>query len=296
MKIGFIGLGIMGSRMAANLVKNDHDLVVWNRTRSKADALVEQGATWADSPAALAPQVDVLFTMLAHPPAVREAAEGEDGFLNHLQSGSLWVDSSTVNPSFSKEMAAKAQDQQIRFLDAPVAGTKGPAEKGEVLYLVGGDAKDLQEVQDLLDIMGRKTIHVGEHGMGSAMKMVFNLLLGEGTVAFVEAMLLGQSLGISRDTLFDTLLGGRLVPGFLTGKRAMIEADDYEANFPLQWMQKDLQLASVSAYEGGLALPGVNVAKEIFALAMRYGFAGEDYGALYKFLAQEVDTSDNPLD
>jgi 3-hydroxyisobutyrate dehydrogenase/glyoxylate/succinic semialdehyde reductase len=286
----------MGSRMAANLLKNDQDLIIWNRTRSKAGALVEQGATWADSPAALAEQVEILFTMLAHPPAVREVATGGGGFLNHLEPSSLWVDSSTVNPSFSKEMAAQAHDKRIRFLDAPVAGTKGPAERGEILFLVGGAAQDLQEVQSLLDIMGRKTLHVGTHGLGSSMKMVFNLLLGEAMVAFVEALLLGQSLGISQDTLFDTLLGGPLVPGFLAGKRAMIETDDYEASFPLQWMQKDLQMASISAYESGLALPSVNVSKEIFALAMRYGFAGKDFAALYKFLAQEVDTSQHALD
>src|SRR5882757_11129962 len=124
MKIGFIGLGIMGSRMAANLQKAGCSLVVYNRTREKAETLVAGGAIWADSPAALAAQVEIVFTMLASPEAVREAALGKDGFLSHLASSRLWVDCSTVNPSFSKEMAAQAQARDVRFLDTPVTGSK----------------------------------------------------------------------------------------------------------------------------------------------------------------------------
>ncbi len=118
MKIGFIGLGIMGSRMAANLQKNGHTLFVFNRTRANADPLLATGAKWADSPAALAPQVEILFTMLAHPDAVQEAALGKDGFLPALERGRTWVDSSTINPSFSKQMAAESQSRGIHFLGA----------------------------------------------------------------------------------------------------------------------------------------------------------------------------------
>src|SRR5216117_2797738 len=122
MKIGFIGLGIMGSRMAANLQKNGYALVVFNRTRAKAESLLGPCGTFSDSPAKLAQQVDVLFTMLAHPDAVEQAALGGNGFLNHLRSNALWVDCSSVNPSFSQKMAAEAVRGQIRFIDAPVTG------------------------------------------------------------------------------------------------------------------------------------------------------------------------------
>src|SRR5207237_10039338 len=125
MKIGFIGLGIMGSRMAANLQKHGHSLVVFNRTREKAEALVAEGGKWADSPAALALQVEVIFTMLAHPDAVEEAALGDDGFLRHPRPGQIWIDCSTVNPSFSRKMAAAATARGVRFLGGPVAGSDG---------------------------------------------------------------------------------------------------------------------------------------------------------------------------
>lgn len=140
MKIGFIGLGIMGSRMAANLQKGGHSLVVYNRTRDKARLLLEQGAKWADSPADLAVEVEILFTMLAHPDAVREAALGENGFLSRFPSGLLWVDCSTVNPSFSKEIAGEARSRGIRFLDAPVTGSKEIAAAGKLVLWVGGDS------------------------------------------------------------------------------------------------------------------------------------------------------------
>jgi len=135
MKTGFIGLGTMGSRMAANLQKQGHSLVVHNRTRAKAEPLLAGGAKWADSPAALAAQVDIVFTMLAYPDAVEEAALGKDGFLPHLEAGRMWVDCSTVNPSFSKKMAVEAKARGIRFLGAPVTGSKGPAAEAKLIFL-----------------------------------------------------------------------------------------------------------------------------------------------------------------
>src|SRR5271156_5816328 len=137
MKIGFVGLGIMGSRMAANLLKKGHSLAVFNRTRDKADGLLAGGAEWAASPAAMAGNVEVLFTMLAHPDAVREAALSVDGFLPRLLPGALWVDCSTVNPSFSREMAAEARSRGISFIDAPVSGSKILAADGKLIFWVG---------------------------------------------------------------------------------------------------------------------------------------------------------------
>ena len=178
MKIGFIGLGIMGSRMAANLQKHGHSLVVFNRSRDKADPLIAGGASWADSPASLAPPVEVLFTMLAHPDAVAEAALGKDGFLSQLGAGRLWVDCSTVDPSFSRKMAAAAQSRGIRFLGASVTGSKGPAAQAKLTFWVGGEAADLEACRPLLECMGNKIVHCGGPGMGASLKMVMNQLLG----------------------------------------------------------------------------------------------------------------------
>ena len=284
MKIGFIGLGIMGSRMAANLQKHGDSLVVFNRTRAKAQPLLDKGACFADSPAKLAEQVDVLFTMLAHPDAVEQAALGRDGFLDHLKANALWVDCSSVNPSFSKKMAAEAARREIHFVDAPVTGSSPVAAEAKLIFWVGTDMADLERIRPLLLCMGNKIVHTGGHGAGTSMKMVINLLLGTGMAAFAEAMALGEGLGLTSKMLFDSLLGTPAVAPFLASKREKIESGNYDAEFPLRWMQKDMHLATVSAYETGVALPLTNVTKEMYRLAMRDGHDTEDFSAIYEYL------------
>src|SRR6058998_1135471 len=283
MKIGFIGLGIMGSRMATNLQKHGCSIVMFNRTRAKAEPLLGPCGTFSDSPAKVADQVDILFTMLANPDAVEEMALRANGFLNYLRPNAVWVDCSSVNPSFSKKMAAAAAARKIRFVDAPVTGSAVPAAEATLIFWVGADTADLERIRPLVLCMGNKIVHAGGHGMGTSMKMVVNLLLGTGMAAFAEAMELGQGLGLSQKMLFDSLLNTPTVAPFLSLKREKIEGANYEAEFPLQWMQKDLHLASVSAYESGVALTVTNVTKEIYRLAMRGGHETKDFSAIYEF-------------
>jgi 3-hydroxyisobutyrate dehydrogenase-like beta-hydroxyacid dehydrogenase len=291
MKIGFIGLGIMGSRMAANLQKHGHSLAVFNRTRAKAEPLLGPCGTFSDSIAKLGEEVDLLFTMLAHPDAVEQAALGADGFLNHLRPNALWVDCSSVNPSFSKKMAAEAARRGVRFVDAPVTGSAPVAAEAKLIFWVGADSADLEGIRPLLLCMGNKIVHTGGHGAGTSMKMVINLLLGTGMAAFAEAMALGEGLGLSSKMLFDSLLGTPVVAPFLAAKRDKIDNRNYEAEFPLRWMQKDMHLATVSAYEAGVALPLTNVTKEMYRLSMRGGHGTEDFSAIYEFLTD----NDHPL-
>lgn len=290
MKIGFIGLGTMGSRMAANLQKCGHSLVVFNRTREKADSLLAAGAKWAESPAALAQQVEIVFTMLAHPDAVQEAALGKEGLLSHLEPRRIWVDSSTVNPSFSRTMAAEAQSRGVRFLGAPVTGSKGAAAQAKLIFWVGGDAADLETCRLLLQCMGNKIVHCGGPGMGDSLKMVMNQLLGTQMAAFAEGLVLGESLGLSREVLFEALFNGPAAAPFIAIKRERIEAANYaQADFALRWLQKDLHLAAVSAYESGVAMPLTNATKEIYRLAIRDGHGDEDISAIYGYLAHNRD-------
>src|SRR5680860_1538738 len=146
MKIAFIGLGIMGSRMAANILNGGHNLSVHNRTKIKAEFLLKNGAIWADTPEEVAKEANVIITMLENPDVVEDLALGKNGFLPALKEGSLWIDCSTVNPSFSKRMGKEAEKHGIRFLDAPVSGSKEPAAKAALIFLVGGQADDLGEV------------------------------------------------------------------------------------------------------------------------------------------------------
>jgi 3-hydroxyisobutyrate dehydrogenase/glyoxylate/succinic semialdehyde reductase len=287
MKIGFIGLGIMGSRMAANVQKHGYPLVVFNRTRAKAQPLLDKGACFAESPAKLAEQVDVLFTMLAHPDAVEQAALGGNGFLSNLKQNAIWVDCSSVNPSFSKKMAAEAVQRGVHFVDAPVTGSAPVAGDAKLTFWVGAEAPDLERIRSLLLCMGNRIVHAGGHGMGTSMKMVINLLLGNAMAAFAEAMALGEGLGLSQKMLFDSLLGMPAVAPFLASKREKIESQNYEAEFPLRWMQKDMHLATVSGYEAGVAMPQTNVTKEIYRLAMRDGRDTQDFSAIYEYLSND---------
>nr|WP_262918039.1 NAD(P)-dependent oxidoreductase [Pontibacter sp. E15-1] len=282
MKVGFIGLGIMGSRMATNLQRAGHELVVYNRTQAKADELVAQGAVRAASAEEVARQCRLVFTMLATPDAVEETAVGPDGFLRALPGNSLWVDCSTVNPSFTKKMAHQARKMGLRFLDAPVSGSLIPAEKGELIFLVGGPEEDLAQVRELLEVMGKNVVHVGENGQGASMKMVINMLLAQAMAAFTESLRLGTALGISEETLCQTLLNTPAAAPFLKLKQDKLLKRDFSPEFPLEWMHKDLHLASISAYEQNVALPSLQVTKELYAQAKQQGFGEEDLSAIYR--------------
>jgi 3-hydroxyisobutyrate dehydrogenase-like beta-hydroxyacid dehydrogenase len=280
----------MGSRMATNLQKHGYALVLFNRTAAKAKTLLGRCGTLADSPANLAEQVGILFTMLADPTAVEEAALGDNGFLDHLQQHSVWVDCSSVNPSFSKRMAAEAARRNIRFVDAPVTGSAVPAAEAKLTFWVGAEPADLERIRPLLLCMGNKIVHTGGHGAGTSVKMVVNLLLGNAMAAFAEGIALGQGLGISRDVLLNSLLGTPAVAPFLGLKREKIETQNYEADFPLRWQQKDLHLASVSAFESGVAMPVTNAAKELYRLAMKAGHGAQDFSAIYDYLTNYDDS------
>jgi 3-hydroxyisobutyrate dehydrogenase-like beta-hydroxyacid dehydrogenase len=184
----------------------------------------------------------------------------------------------------SRALAAAAAARQIRFADAPVTGSAPVAADAKLVFWVGAEAADLETIRPLLLCMGNKIVHAGGHGMGTSMKMVVNLLLGTGMASFAEAMALGQGLGLSQKMLFDSLLGAPTVAPFLASKREKIESGNYEAEFPLRWMQKDMHLASVSAYEVGVAMPSANVTKEIYRLAMRDGHDTQDFSAIYDYL------------
>jgi 3-hydroxyisobutyrate dehydrogenase/glyoxylate/succinic semialdehyde reductase len=285
MQIGFIGLGIMGSRMAANLQNADLELIIYNRTREKAEALIKEGAEWCDTPAQLAQKVDILFTMLAHPDAVSQVAFGDNGYIANMKQHAIWVDCSTVNPSFSKAMAAEAQKRQIRYVDAPVLGTKKPAQEGQLVFNVGGEKEDIETLMPFFKIMGKAVKHIGDHGMGASFKMVVNLLVAQNIIIFSEAVALGRALYFSREMLFEMLLDGPMAAPYLSLKRSKIEEGIYEADFPLKWMHKDLHLVALTAYEKGVALPTTNVAKEVFLQAKQCGLGEKDFAVIFDYLS-----------
>ncbi|WP_319577028.1 NAD(P)-dependent oxidoreductase [uncultured Desulfobacter sp.] len=284
MELAFIGLGIMGSRMAANLLKKNKTLTVFNRSVPPIQELVTQGAVAADSYRNAVEDADVVFTMLASPEVVETVAFSEEGFVSAMKKNAIWVDCSTVNPSFSRKSFLMAKECGIRFMDAPVSGSKPNAENADLAFFVGAEKGDLDVVKFLLEHMGKKVTHVGEPGKGTALKMLVNSLLAQSMLMLSENILLGETLGFSRDFLLDVLPNMSVCAPFTQAKAEMIRKDDFEVQFPLEWMHKDLHLAALTAYEAGQPLPLANSAKEIYAAAKQDGLGRKDFSAIYQFM------------
>lgn len=223
--------------------------------------------------------------MLAHPQAVEAVALDDDtGFLHTLRQGAIWVDCSTVNPAFARRMAEEAGARGVHFLDAPVAGSKPQAEQAALVFLVGGDAPDVDACRELFDVLGSRVVHVGGHGMGISLKLIFNHMLGTSMLAFAEGLRLGEALGLPQPMLLEAVIGSAIAPPYLAGKREKLASGAYPADFPLQWMQKDMQMVAEAAYAVGTAMPLANVTKEIYRLAMQQGLGEADFSAIYAYL------------
>ncbi len=287
-KAGFFGLGIMGSRMAMNILQKGYDLTVYNRTGSKTDELTEAGAGEADSVSQLARESDILMTMLSDPEAIIENAFGDEGILNQMQAGSTWIDFSTVNPRFTEHIYDEARKKNIRFVDAPVAGTVRPAEKGELIIFAGGREEDLIDLTPIFNAVGKKTFYLGAPGKGTSMKMVVNLMLANAMASFAEAVHLGRSLGLDYETIAQVVVGGPVAAPFLSAKSEKISAGDYSTEFPLKHMLKDLFLATHEAYYHGVPLPQASTVREMYSLAVNQGLGEEDFSAIYQLLNEKA--------
>lgn len=284
MKVTFIGLGIMGSRMAANLLKKGVDLTIYNRSKTPVEALVEKGAKTANSANEAVVDADIVFSMLSTPEVLEDIFMDNGGVLASMQKGAIWADCTTVNPSFSLKAKVAADKAGIRFLDAPVAGTKPQAQKAELVFFVGAEKALLEEVQSYLEMMGKKIIPIGETGKGASFKMLVNIMLAQSMIIFSESVLLGEKMGISKDFLLSVIPNLVVAAPFTKFKAEMVKSDDYEVQFPLEWMYKDLHLAAVTAYEHNQPLYLANMAKEIFAEATKSGMGRLDFAAIHRYL------------
>ncbi|MEL7003886.1 MAG: NAD(P)-dependent oxidoreductase [Bacteroidota bacterium] len=279
-KVAFIGLGIMGSRMAGNLLKEGVDLTVYNRSTDKTEPLKKAGAKVANSIKECVEDADVVFTMLSTPAVVEEVAFGDEGFVENLKDNTLWVDSSTVDPSSASNLGIKAKDHGLRYLEAPVAGTKQPAEKGELVFFVGGTDEDVKYASPFFDIMGKKTVHLGEVGRGASIKMLINLMLAQSMLAFSETVKLGQAMGLDQQLINNILLNAPVTAPFLRVIQEKLESKETSANFPLKWMAKDLGLVAKAAEENNVDMPSAKVTNEIFQAAIE-AYGDDDFSTIY---------------
>jgi 3-hydroxyisobutyrate dehydrogenase len=281
--VGFVGLGLMGRPMALNLLRAGFPLVVWNRTSAKADDVVKAGARLAGSPRELAAAADVVMTIVSDPPAVEAVLFGDDGVLAGLRAGGLLVDSSTVSPALATRAAASCAERGAAFLDAPVTGGTWGAEKGELVFMIGGDAAVLERARPVLEAMGKRFFHLGPHGAGQTVKLAMNLLLALEVGALSEALSLVVRAGLPAERLVEVMQASMGRAPVLDVKAPLMIEERYAPSFPLRLMHKDLGLALDLGNRLGVPLPTAAASREVYSAVRGASSEDLDYAAVAKF-------------
>jgi 3-hydroxyisobutyrate dehydrogenase-like beta-hydroxyacid dehydrogenase len=285
--IAFLGVGRMGAPMAGRLADAGHELTVWSRTRAHADALADR-ATLAASPAEAGAKAEVAITMLTDGGALEEVTLGRDGLAESLPAGSLLVDMSTTGPAAARKVAKALEAKGVGFVDAPVAGSVGPAAEGTLAIMVGGEPEAVERARPLLAILGdpRRTWHVGGVGCGQAAKLAVNLVLGGVMASVAEGFILGRVLGLEAEVALEVLEGASVAAQTVRSKRDRLLSGDYDdAGFRLALMHKDLRLALDAARAARASLPGAERVADLFAGAKGQGLADQDYAAVAAYLS-----------
>jgi 3-hydroxyisobutyrate dehydrogenase-like beta-hydroxyacid dehydrogenase len=286
-KIGFIGLGLMGRPMAMNLLKAGHSVTIWNRTAARADELVAAGAVLAKSPRAVAEKSDVLISIVSDPQALESVLWGQegkqDGALGGLKKGSVYIDSSTVSPTLVKKISAACDERGVRFLDAPVTGGDWGAREGNLVFMIGGEAETLKEVEPILGVMGKKWFHLGPNGAGQTIKLAMNAILALEVGAVAEAIGLVTRAGLAGEQLLEVLQASMGRSGLLDLKTPLMLKGDFKPSFPLRLMHKDLGLALDLANQLGVALPTTAAVREVYNFVKGEAKEDVDYSAVMRF-------------
>ena len=284
-KVALLGLGLMGRPMAANLAKAGFPLTVWNRTQARANevAATHAGVRVAATPADAAAQSDVVLTIVSDPPALEEVLWSANGVLAGLQRGALLIDSSTVSPALARKAAAAAKAKGAAFLDAPVTGGTWGAEKGELVFMIGGEAADYERALPVLQAMGKRFFHLGGHGAGQTVKLAMNSILALQVQAFAEAAALVRGSGIAGEKLFEVLQSSMARNPVLDVKGPLILKDEFAPSFPLRLMHKDLGLALELANQTGVPLPATAAARETYNAVRGAAQKDLDYAAVARF-------------
>ena len=281
--VGFIGLGLMGKLMARNVLRAGFPLVVWNRTQSKAEELVRTGAKLAANPREAAAQADVLITIVSDPPALEQVLWGPTGAMEGLRAGSLLIDSSTVSPDLARRAGETSAKRGVDFLDAPVTGGTWGAEKGELVFMVGGKPATLERARPVLETMGKKFFLLGPTGAGQIVKLGMNLLLALEVNAFAEALALVTTAGVPAERLVEVMQSSMGRAPLLDVKAPLMLKDEFPASFPLRLMHKDVRLALKLAREHGVALPAGEAAFGTYSKVKDAAKDDPDFSAVMRF-------------
>jgi 3-hydroxyisobutyrate dehydrogenase-like beta-hydroxyacid dehydrogenase len=284
-ELGFVGLGVMGGGIVRRLLAAGHDVTGWNRTRAKAQSLLDAGMAWADSPREVAEASEVVFTMVTNTAAVKAVTDGPDGILAGLGPGKVYVDMSTASPANTRELAARVGELGATMLDAPVSGSVITLEQGKLSIMVGGDREAFDRVRPILEDIGPKVFHLGANGTAVSMKIATNLSLAVQMLAFSEGVLLAERSGISREQAVEVMLASVIASPMVAYRGPFVLEQPDEAWFDVNMMQKDLNLALELGREHDVPLPTTAVTNEFLTAARGMGLAEKDFAIVFEVLA-----------
>ncbi len=284
--LGYIGLGAMGSRMASRLLDKGHSVTGYNRTRSKAQWLIDRGMKWGETPRAVAEAADMIFVMVTDSKALDAVASGPDGFIAGLGNGKVIIDSSTLSPAMSREVAEKVRAKGADMVDAPVSGSVTTLESGKLSVMVGGKKATFDRIKPILDDIGPKVTHVGDNGLALSIKIAHNLSLAVQMLAFSEGVLLAEKSGIPREIAVDVLTHSVIASPMVQYRGPFVLGLPDESWFDVNLMQKDLLLALEMGRRLDVPLPTTAVTNEFLTAARGMGLAKHDFAVIFKVLAQ----------
>jgi 2-hydroxy-3-oxopropionate reductase len=284
--VGFVGLGIMGAFMAGNLLEAGHELVVHNRTRTKAERLAQRGARAADSPREVAEGSDVIITMLPGPPQVEEVVAGDGGLLEGAREGSLIIDMSTSSPILAQELARAARNKAVGMLDAPVSGGDVGARDGTLSIMVGGEEDDFERARPLFRVMGETVVHVGGVGAGQVVKACNQIVVALVIEAIAEALVLGSKAGVDPDRVVEVLSGGLASNKVLEVKGEKFLSHEFAPGGKVEYHRKDLGIALEAGREYEVTLPVAAFVDQMFGVLEAKGRGGWDHSALLTLLEE----------
>jgi 3-hydroxyisobutyrate dehydrogenase-like beta-hydroxyacid dehydrogenase len=284
--LGFVGLGVMGSQMVNRLLGKGHAVTGYNRTRSKAQWLIDRGMKWADSPRAVAAAADVTFAMVTNSAALAAVTDGPDGLLAGLSKGKTFIDMSTVSPTVSRALATKVREKGADMVDSPVSGSVTTLQEGKLSVMVGGRRETFERVKPLLEDIGPKVTYVGDNGLALSMKIAINLSLATQMLAFSEGVLLAEKSGISRETAVDVLTHSAVASPMIQYRGPFVLQQPAEAWFDVNMMQKDMLLALEMGRQLDVPLPTTAISNEFLTAARAMGMAKQDFAVMFDVLAR----------
>lgn len=284
--LGFVGLGAMGSRMVKRLLDAGHNVTGYNRTKSKAQWLLDLGMKWADTPRGAAQAGEFVFSMVTNSEALRAVTEGPDGILAGISTGKIYVDMSTVSPAAIRATVKLVEANGADMLDAPVSGSQITLEEGKLSFMVGGKREVFDRVLPILQAIGPKATHVGANGLAVSMKIATNLSLAVQMLAFSEGVLLAEKSGIARETAVEVLLNSVIASPMVKYRGPFVLKMPDEAWFDVNMMQKDMLLALEMGRELDVPLPTTAITNQMLTTARGMGFAAKDFAVMFEALAR----------